>query len=265
MVIFIDRSTHETRVIHPGPHFMNALTRTSFGIFLASIPALHADTFVQPVSQTTNLIAGYSVANSFNNTFNGTDISNASLVATGMTVPGSTANASYASSNTLQSRFLNNANTPNANGQGASFTAPGLSIVYNLGSAYDLSGMWFWNYRESGTGSLTNRGLDSVTIAFSNDNSNWSNAQVISLNLANANGYAEAVGFTGITGTPYQYVRFDTFSNFGTATGANTAGLDSYIGFNEVRFTAVPEASTYGLMGAGALAGIAIVRRRRRA
>lgn len=231
-------------------------------IAVAPAGTIRADTFVRPISQTTNVAGTLSVGQSFDVTINGNGMANLSLIATGAVVPVSTATSGYTSNNTYTNnigRFSETSGQVDMNGQGNSFTPAGVSIVFNLGADYMLTGMWLWNYRESGP-DVRNRGLDSVTVEFSTDNLNWSDSQVLTPSRAeNSFGYAQSLAFTDTSTDLYRYVRFSSMSNFGTAINNN------FLGFNEVRFTAaVPEPATYGLLGAGALAAAAFVRRRKR-
>jgi fibronectin-binding autotransporter adhesin len=88
-------------------------------------------------------------------------------------------------------------------------------------------------------------------------------------------GTLELAGFSGFEGTGIAGNTYNLFSSFTTGTssvsnlaitGYNQSNWLATLGTDGVlSFAAVPEPSTYGLIGAGALAAVALVRRRRKA
>jgi hypothetical protein len=221
--------------------------------------------YVAPQSHVIAGTAGiFSESASFDRTYNGNGLDNAALVATGAPVLASTSigpkHTNAFDVNT--GRFISSTNLADTNGQGDSTTGT-LTMTFNLGAAYDLTGLWFWNYLEGsgGTADRRNRGLDSVYVEFSTDNVNWTNGQTITPALANTDGSAQQILFTG-TNTGVQYVRFSQLSNFGPVASDAGPGQNNYIGFSEIRFlAAVPEPS-HSLLGT--LGFMALTLRRRR-
>lgn len=85
-----------------------------------------------------------------------------------------------------------------------------------------------------------------------------SNAALSGVSSSQADDFFHA--YYGLTSSPDQWYYYTTVD------GTQISGWDKASDINfSARVTAVPEPSTYGLLGAGALAGLAFLRRRRRA
>jgi hypothetical protein len=89
-----------------------------------------------------------------------------------------------------------------------------VSVTYDLGARFDLAAMRVWNYNEAGQ---TNRGIQNMTVSFSNDGTTFRDAQ--SVTLVEASGldtYAGAdYAFSGLE-IGYRYIKFDVSSNLGS-------------------------------------------------
>lgn len=235
---------------------------------LALSPGIEAATVIYVAPQT-HAVAGtagiFTEESNFSRTYNASGLdANAALVATGATVLATTAagpkHSAAFSPNTA--RFVSTTNTANTNGQGTSTTGA-LTLTYDLGASYDLTGLWLWNYLEGSGSTLDrrNRGIDSVLVSFSTDNLTWTSGQTITPAIANADGSAQELLFTG-TPTGVRYVRFSNLSNFGTVASDAGPGQNNYIGFSEIRFLAsVPEPTT-SLLGTFGFVALALRRRR---
>jgi hypothetical protein len=134
----------------------------------------------------------------------------------------------------------------------ASVTA---SLVLDLGGTFSLNGLRLWNYAESYAGvTYNNRGVKDFTLSFSTDGgTTFSNAQnftaAIGGTLSGNRSAAQAFSFGDISAN---YVKFDITSS---------QGSDFSSGFGALRFTAIPEPSTYALV-LGGIATLLLIRRR---
>lgn len=125
---------------------------------------------------------------------------------------------------------------------------PITDITFNLGAAYDLGAVLFWNYAETGN---TDRGISSVTASFSSDGLSFTGDTT--LNFAETSGDPLFVGETvSMLSEDVQYVKFTDFVNHGDSVLA---------GFSEIRFATVPEPSSTALLGLG---GLTLLLRRKR-
>lgn len=139
------------------------------------------------------------------------------------------------------------------------------TLTFNLNTAYDLAGVYLWNYAETTGGISYNiRGANGITASFSTSGTGGTFSNSQSFNLAIA---PDSFSPTG-TITPAQYfafsglptgvdaVKFDITSNHGSS---NLTGL------GQVRFTTVPEPGTAALtaLGLGAMAMVFVRRRPR--
>ena len=137
--------------------------------------------------------------------------------------------------------------------------------------AKNLGGTVYWQVNQPGISNLINPQNASVTVS----TNTWTNLALVR-NGANLEFYVNKTLVGSSTGT----YSTDGLIALGLQQGV---GANNFVGdFDEARFftfttgqfdaasdlysaAAIPEPSTYGLMGAGALAGVALVRRRRRA
>ncbi len=138
-------------------------------------------------------------------------------------------------------------------------------ITFSLGGSFLVDSFRVWNYNEVNANngqSFTNRGVQTLTISVANtsggpfvplidpatSNTTWT------FNQAPANSNYSGQLFT--LGVPVQtgFIRFDIKSNYGDANGL--------VGLSEVQFFAVPEPATWLLLGAGAIFGALVMRRR---
>ena len=120
-------------------------------------------------------------------------------------------------------------------------------ITFDLGDAYDLGSVLFWNYDEDGG---TQRGISSVTASFSSDGASFTGDTT--LNFAISSGLPIAGEMVSMLADDVRYVRFTDFADHGDG---------NLTGFLEVRFATVPEPSSTALLG---LSGIALMLRRKR-
>ena len=196
---------------------------------------------VQPTSYTSDLSFGPADA-TVTKTIDGTGLSDPSIVETGDAVP-VTLPTEGASSWENGARW-----------------SGGTEIVYNLGGAYDLEDVLFWNYGESGE---TDRGIKSVTASFSTDGSVFTGAT--GLNFAegiypNMSGETVNLQASGVDPSDLSDVTHVKFTDF--VNHSDPAGSDGLKGYGEIRFTAVvPEPSTLAMFGLG-LGILATARRR---
>ncbi len=131
-------------------------------------------------------------------------------------------------------------------------SAIGATITFDLGSEYDLSGAWIWNYNQD---NQSGRGFLSFDIYVGNS----SDPTATTLLQAGAaisrhpvtSGVAYGAEFEAFSASGAQYVRFVSQST----------GNNNIIGLSEVRFEQIPEPSAVALFGLG---GIGLILRRRR-
>ncbi|MHC4645796.1 MAG: Calx-beta domain-containing protein [Planctomycetota bacterium] len=122
---------------------------------------------------------------------------------------------------------------PPAAGEGTMWLSNGISgewVKYEFDQVYTLTTMWVWNYNQDVTGGgdlRTNRGINSCTIEYSTDGTNWTE-------LGSGHTFAEADGSDtyahnteiAFAGADARYVRITAVSNHG----------GSHAGLSEVRF-----------------------------
>ena len=199
-------------------------------------------------------------------TWDGTGLSNASLVANGAVDIGN-AGTNLAAMPTHSVMFDGPPSAGRYNP--AANRASPLLLQYSVDKTYDFTGVYLWNYAEyygSGpfAGWYNNRGISQANIGFYGDS---------------ASGFAfrgsQIVNFTetpqALNNGP-QYVRFSStipnaqfiafYINSTFEAGTNITA-DTITGLNEIRFTAVPEPTTWALL-AGGLATVMTLRRRLR-
>ncbi|MGB2091905.1 MAG: PEP-CTERM sorting domain-containing protein [Akkermansiaceae bacterium] len=213
---------------------MNCLSGNAF----AAIVSLKD--IVQATSYTS--IGGAPQNGSIDNTIDGTGLS--STLNTGDAVPGvlPTHESMYPGAGTTGVRwFIEPQNNPITD------------ITFNLGGAYDLGAVIFWNYNETQDAfpdGQTQRGISSVTASFSSDGLSFTGDTT--LNFAEAGGLPVTGETVSMLADDVQYVKLTDFVSHGDTVLA---------GFNEIRFATVPEPSSTALLG---LSGIALMLRRKR-
>jgi hypothetical protein len=151
-----------------------------------------------------------------------------------------------------------NNNNPTTFWQSQTGTRTG-QITFNFSQSYELGGFDFWNLH--GTGNMPNRGINEVTIEYSNDNGlNYSLLTGPGIPTSFAKGATNTTAPQGpsnvVTFSPVfaTNIRLNVLSNFG---GPGTAST----GFNEIKFKSIPEPSaSLALLGLG-LAGVGLRKR----
>ena len=121
-------------------------------------------------------------------------------------------------------------------------------IAFDLGDVYTVSSMHVWNYNYHVAPVSYQRGIKDLTVQYSDDNINWTNAENMTFAKANAS--------TGYIGSDYalttqittQYIRFLISSNYYADMVTN-----NIVGLQEVRFvgTTVPEPMTLAVLAIG--------------
>jgi hypothetical protein len=98
----------------------------------------------------------------------------------------------------------------------------GAWITFDFGDVYPLGQIHYWNSNESG---YTNRGVNSVTIEYSTDGSNFFNAGTYT--FEKASGLANYVGSDGpdLSGISAKYIKFNINSSHGSAWGVGLAEI----------------------------------------
>ena len=136
------------------------------------------------------------------------------------------------------------------------------TLIFNLGDTYSLNGLRLWNYAETYHGATYNdRGVKDFTLSFSTNGGNtFSNVQNFTAAIGGGVGgllenrsAAQAFNFSSISANA---VKFEITSSQGSDYSSGIAAL---------RFTAIPEPSTYAMLLAGMGSLILAFRRRRTA
>ena len=150
-----------------------------------------------------------------------------------------------------------------SSGMGGSNPSTTEVLTFNFDGAYDLTGIYLWNYNRDGANN--NRAIRTFSIEFSTDNGgSWTPvATAASLGIGDFN---QLPGTAGSGAEAYVPVQLESFSSTQSGvtnirfSGLTTYGSTSYVGLAEVRFQAIPEPSALLLCGAG---GLLLLRRRR--
>ena len=200
-------------------------------------------------------------------TWDGTGLSNASLVTNGAVDIGN-AGTNLAAMPTHDVMFNVSAGSAGRYNPVANRASP-LLLQYAVDKAYDFTGVYLWNYAEyyadgPFAGWYNNRGISQANIGFYGDQASgyaFRGSEIINFTQTPQalNNGPQYVGFSS-TIPNAQFIAFYINSTFqvGTNIDANTI-----TGLNEIRFTAVPEPTTWALL-AGGLATVMTLRRRLR-
>ncbi len=241
------------------------LTRMKINAFLliasfAIGAPLFADVIVAPATPTSNVAAdaGSTLAGLVSGTQLSASVLNGSdaTAALGVTHTSGTLANSYVSAQSGADYF-------------ALGTAPAFTFTFGT-AVHDINSIIVWNYASVASGNAApNNATKTFNLQFFSD-------AAATVSLGSETGFTLARSLGGST-TVEQVAQRLFFSGGGDYDGVRAIRMtltDNYagqaggaggdrVGLAEVRFTAVPEASTYGLLGAGALAAAALVRRRR--
>ena len=127
------------------------------------------------------------------------------------------------------------------------------TLVFDLGGAFELSGMVLWNSTEAGQ---TERGFENTVLSYSTDGGA---TFIAGETLTWIERSAEAAGLTNTTETFAPEVQMLAASVPGVThvrmvvDNFSAAGANNIIMAHELRFTAVPEPATMMLLGLGGL------------
>ena len=203
-------------------------------------------------------------------TIDGTGLSNAGLVTNGAVDIGN-AGANLAAMPTHDVMFNGAVSTGAGRYNPVANRASPLLLQLAADTTYDFTGVYLWNYAEyypeghPFAGWYNNRGISQAQINFYGDQASgfaFRGYRTIDFTQTpqSLNNGPQYVSFGGTIANA-QYIGFYINSTFqvGTNIDANTI-----TGLNEIRFTAVPEPSTWVLL-AGGLTTVMVLRRRRKA
>ncbi len=126
------------------------------------------------------------------------------------------------------------------------------TLTFDLGAAYELESLVLWNGAEAWAGVYyNNRGLESFTMSFSTDNVTFGDAVAVDPTIIGEipDFAAETFAIPNVTA---QYVMFSDLVN---------GGGGGYAEISEVKFVAVPEPATFGMVALFG-GGILFIRRR---
>ena len=128
------------------------------------------------------------------------------------------------------------------------------TLTYDLGGSYELESLLLWNGAEYWYAYYNGRGLAGATLEFSTDGVTFSGSEVIApARLPDVLTDFAAEEFTFASPITAQYVRFSGLSNHD--------GSDAHTEISEVKFTAIPEPATLGMVALFG-GGILFLRRR---
>ena len=121
------------------------------------------------------------------------------------------------------------------NGEGGDESGAGApEITFDLGQEYLLSSIRVWNHNER-----SDRAVKDVNITFSTDGTTWAN--LLATTFPEPSKDPTYTGFdVSLSSITARYIEFDVQNNYGT---------NAYTGHSEVRFVAIPEPATGGLLG----------------
>ncbi len=197
-----------------------------------------ASVIVQPISATSPNLAARPIESSYD----GSGLTDTTIVETGDAIP-----VSY------PGHDKDNA----ASEWQTSAQANTVQITFDLGGPYDITGIHLWNCNEywSGGGDETDKGIRDATVSFSTDNGiNWTSLGTMTFTRGVANDAYAGEDYAAVMNGATQ-VRFDVQSNW------SADGQSGQTGISEIRFVAIPEPATLGLIGVFGVGTIFIRRR----
>jgi len=199
-------------------------------------------------------------------TWDGTGLSNASLVANEAVDIGN-AGTNLAAMPTHDVMFNVTAGSAGRYNPATNRASP-LLLQYAADKTYDFTGVYLWNYAEyyadgPYAGWYNNRGIKNATIGFYGDPaSNYAFRGAATVDFTATpqafNNGPEYISFNG-TIPNAQYIALYINSTFESAT----ITADTITGLNEIRFTAVPEPTTWALLAGGLASVMTLLRRLR--
>ncbi|MFW6133372.1 MAG: discoidin domain-containing protein [Planctomycetota bacterium] len=129
-------------------------------------------------------------------------------------------------------------------------------LQWDLGDVYEMTGFHLWNINNT-----PDYGFKDITAHVSDNASDWSTVSISPEDLAEASGLASYEGedyaFDGTVSA--RYVKFHAFETYKGPLSSNP--WNGIAGVSEIRFTAVPEPATMGLI---VLGGVGLLLKRRR-
>ncbi|VGO23250.1 PEP-CTERM sorting domain-containing protein [Pontiella sulfatireligans] len=159
--------------------------------------------------------------------FDGSGLSDATIVENGDTVPAVLPTHQYGENFSRMARIR--------------YSTDGLAeLTFDLGGTYEVGGMILWNYGNIGS---TVRGVENAAISWSSDGINFFSAETLSFAetpnvIAQIVGQEQTLG-TSLPGVTHIRMALDNFD-----------ATKSIVAFSEIRMVAVPEPATLGLLGA---------------
>lgn len=213
----------------------------AFGLLTAL--QVSAAIIIDPVSATANYEQGSSPGSKL---VDGSGLSDATIVETGDAIP-----ALYPTHSTSAGDMWRTLRPADGH------PIAGAAVTFDLGAGtltgYDLTGFHLWNYNEFWSGGESSRGIQTATIEYSTDDGgNWTSlGNSVFTQATESSAYAGEDYSFGSTLTGVTDVRFTVVDNWG----------GDRVGLSEVRFVAIPEPASLGLIGVFSV-GTFFIRRR---
>ncbi|VGO13451.1 hypothetical protein PDESU_02008 [Pontiella desulfatans] len=159
--------------------------------------------------------------------FNGSGLSDATIVENGDTVPAVLPTHGYGENFTRMARVR--------------FATGGLAeLTFDLGGTYEVGGVILWNL---GLDTHSDRGVENAAISWSSDGINFTSAETLTFAQGPGTqqpiaGEEQTLG-TSLPGVTHIRMALDNFN-----------AAKTQVAFSEIRMVAVPEPATLGLLGA---------------